>query len=442
MNLNIKKALENTSWLFAERVAVMCSNLIVSIVLARSFSPEGFGALSYLLAFIAIVKPISSIGFNAIVTRELINGSQSEQVVISTAVGFRVFGAVFGCLCCLLLAFSGALENDGDYDIKTGLVLLAFASLFSALNVLEFWFQAHVLAKLVAKMRLTVTFLFSITKIIWVFWDASLLQVVSLYALESIVLGLGFLVIFSSKAFIPRALAFSYSYGVSILRQSFWLIFSAVAAVIYLKIDQVMLKHMVSSTEVGVYSVASRISEVWYFFAEAIVITLFPKLLDYKNDKAGIYEEKLQQTMDLLFSFSLVVVIIVLAFGRPVILILFGSEYSGAASILHIHIFACIFIYMRSLISKWLIAENFLVYSLVSHGAGAVVNVIVNLILIPKMGGEGAALATLISYFTASYLIYWLTPKSREMAKMMNKSMILLFTLGARYWPVVKRGGL
>jgi PST family polysaccharide transporter len=89
---------------------------------------------------------------------------------------------------------------------------------------------------------------------------------------------------------------------------------------------------------------------------------------------------------------------------------------------------------MRALVSKWLIAEHLLKFSLISHGLGAVINITANYLLIPSFGGVGAAYATVLSYAVASYLTFWLHPSTIPIAKIMSRSLILPLTLGKRYW--------
>jgi len=102
--------------------------------------------------------------------------------------------------------------------------------------------------------------------------------------------------------------------------------------------------------------------------------------------------------------------------------------------LLSIHIWAGLFVFMRALVSKWLIAEHLLKFSLLSHGLGALVNIVGNYLLIPSFGGLGAAYATVLSYAIASYVTFWLHPITFPIAKIMTRSLLLPFTLGKRYW--------
>ena len=111
--------------------------------------------------------------------------------------------------------------------------------------------------------------------------------------------------------------------------------------------------------------------------------------------------------------------------GTAIIRYLYGSQYERAGAILTIHIWAGVFVFMRALFSKWIIMEKLLLFSLVSQGSGAVLNVVLNLLLINRFGGLGAAIATLVSYAGASYLVLFFCPRVWPVARMMTKSILL-----------------
>nr|WP_279538452.1 polysaccharide biosynthesis C-terminal domain-containing protein [Pseudomaricurvus alcaniphilus] len=102
--------------------------------------------------------------------------------------------------------------------------------------------------------------------------------------------------------------------------------------------------------------------------------------------------------------------------------------------VLAVHIWAGVFVFMRALLSKWLIAEKLLFYSFVTQGVGALANVLLNLVLIPDYGVVGSAFATLLSYAGASYFSLFLSRKTMPMARIMTCSLMLIPTLGRRYW--------
>lgn len=115
--------------------------------------------------------------------------------------------------------------------------------------------------------------------------------------------------------------------------------------------------------------------------------------------------------------------------------IFFGDVYIKSSSVLVIHIWAAIFIFMRAAFSKWILIESVLVFSLITQGSGAVLNVLLNYFLIPKYGVVGAAYATLASYAMASFISLIFYKKTRPVFFMMCKSLFVVFRYG--YFKVV-----
>jgi O-antigen/teichoic acid export membrane protein len=250
---------------------------------------------------------------------------------------------------------------------------------------------------------------------------------------ETVIVEVGVLAIFTRQGHRPRQWRAQPSRMRGLLSESWPLVLSALGAALYLRIDQVMLGQMKGASEVGIYAAAARLSETWYFVAAAIVASSFPYLLQLRAEDPTRYAVRLQQLYDTLAWVAISLAVIVTLLAPLIVHVLYGSAFAASAGILQVHIWAGVFIYMRTAFSKWLVAERMLMFSLVTQGAGAVVNVILNLALIPQWGGLGAAWATVVSYAAASYLVLPFFGPTRPAALMMTKALVA----PARYVRVV-----
>jgi len=97
-----------------------------------------------------------------------------------------------------------------------------------------------------------------------------------------------------------------------------------------------------------------------------------------------------------------------------IIMVLFGKEYYASSKVLQIHIWASVFVFVGVASGRWLVTEGIQIYLTLNQGLGALSNILLNLILIPKYGIEGAAWATLFSYALAGYFSFWIWKKTRE----------------------------
>jgi PST family polysaccharide transporter len=203
-----------------------------------------------------------------------------------------------------------------------------------------------------------------------------------------------------------------------------WLLASSVAEVIYLRIDIVLLERLRGVHEAGTYAVAARLSEVWYMVPVALMGAMFPVLWRRRSNPVD-YARGLQASLDALFALAFTLAVLVQLFGGPLVDLLFGEQFAAATPVLQIHIWAGVFIFMRALLSRWLLAEDLLRFSLVTHLAGALMNVALNLVLIPAHGAVGAALATVVSYACAGWLALFLADRTRPMGWAMAKALLL-----------------
>jgi Membrane protein involved in the export of O-antigen and teichoic acid len=413
-----KKALGNVIWLFGEKIITTGLAILVSIVLARYLGASDFGTMNYLISFIAILMPFSALGLNAIIVRELVNGKVESGTILGTSLTLRALGGV----SVLLATVIGCLTFDNKLLISSNwLILGALGSSFSSLLVFDFYFQSLVQSHYVVKTRMIVLVLSSSLKFIAVYYQISLNTFLGLVVLEPILIGFILYLFFRSENTKLISFRFDFKYAKELISQSKWLILSGFMAVVYLKIDQLMIGEMLGSKDLGVYSVAVRMSEVWYFFPTAIVASFFPKLLKSRLEPR-LYEYNLQRLCDVLCWFGISVAIIVSLISSSLINILYGDEYRFASSVLNVHIWAGVFMFMRALLSKWLIAEGLLKFSLLTHGVAAIVNVVLNYLWIPQYGIIGAAWATLISYALSSYFVLWFNRETFSMAKIMSKT--------------------
>lgn len=436
LSASARSALGNTSWMLVEKATTMTINLLVTLILARSLGPNYFGLLSFYLALLLLVGPITSMGMNAIVTREIVNHPALQRKIMSTTTLFRFLGGLVGNALIFTWALVFADFNKVELQL---FAVLAVSNILYAFQVVEFFFQAQVAIRYVSMMRALNVFIFGLCKLAAVLLDVSFTGIALIFACEFICLSLGFIVLYQWKGEGLSLRAIDFTYGRQLLHSTFWLILSGVSALVYLKIDQVMLGSLVSYSEAGIYAVAARLSEVWYFISDALVLSFFAMLLTQKNENPQLYDRNLQKLCDGLFATAALIAIGVTVVAKPAILLLFGEEYFASANILVVHIWAGLFVFMRALASKWMIAENIFIYSLVSDGMGAIFNVLLNLLLIPKFGGMGAAWATIISYATASWLGFWIFPQTRFVARLMTQSLLLPLTAFKRYWPASNR---
>lgn len=413
--------LANTGWIMSSRVATMVVKFFLTVVVARYLGPESFGALSYALALAALFAVLSHMGAGGLVVRELVKAPDDAPRILGAAFILKSVGAAlaYGAL----LAY--ALFVEGRDSHLFFLVLVAgLGILLGPLRVADFWFESRVKARFITIASLAGLLLASCVKLALVVAQRDVLWIAAADVLQAAIAA-ALLVFFLSRrsGLSLRTLQYRLAPAAQLFRAGWPVYLGSIFALVYLKIDQVMLRWLADASELGQYAVAANLSEAWYFLPAAIVSSVFPALIRIKDADPAAYSQRLQQLFDVLFCLALAAATVTTVFALPLVGFLFGEQYAGSASILVIHVWAGLFVFMRSAFSRWILIENVLIFSLVTQGAGAIINVLLNIPLITMWGGTGAATATLVSYAVASFLALAFSARTRPVFWMMSRAM-------------------
>nr|WP_255727807.1 flippase [Rhodohalobacter sulfatireducens] len=418
--------------MMSEKIVTMGIGLIVSIFVARYLGPENFGILSYAASLTSLFAISTHLGLHGLAIREIVKYPEDDHQVLGTVFGLKMITAIIATIAFILFAIYTTKPGNEEFWV---LCLMAGVILFKPFQVFDFWFQAKVKAKYSSIARGINSLVLALVKIVLVVFSATLLAFAFTYLLSAVLIALLFLFFYKSES---NTSLFDWDFNLSrakhLLSQGWMIMAGSFFAILYLKVDQVMLRWLVNAEEVGVYSVAATLSEAWYFIPGIIVASLFPKLIELRDKSEEKFKLRLQHLFDILSVLALFIAIFITLIADPAIHLLYGLEFQQASVILSIHIWAGIFIFMRAVFSKWILIEDAIAFSMLTHGAGAIANVILNLILIPGYGGVGAAVSTLLSYAMASYISLLFYKKSRPLFWMMSKSLVAPIRYSIKYF--------
>lgn len=415
----------NTSWLLAEKILRLTVGLFISIWIARYLGPEKFGLLSFAESFVAIFTAIMTLGLNAIVVRELVTGQLQQDTVLGTSFVLRAFGAVCMLVCIV------AIVNTADYDALTRqiVIILGLAASFKFYEVVDFYFQAKVLAKYSAASKACALLLTTAVKIYLIYVQASLIWFAYVFLVESFLLLAFYMYFYTKTGNSFLTMRFRWDVGKKLLADSWPLIFSGIVISIYMKIDQIMIQEYLGSWQVGQYAAGVRLCDAWLFITVIITNSLFPAIVNAKAQSDELFHDRMIALYKFLILIAVSISIITFLLSEHLIMWTFGDQYKNSVAVLQIYIWSIIFVFMNNASWKWYIAENLQRIAMVRLSLGAVANVVLNMIFIPKYGIEGAAYATLISYVLATYIGNALHPKTFINFKMQTYSLLTFYSL-------------
>ncbi|MDI2035763.1 hypothetical protein PJL15_02895 [Paenarthrobacter nitroguajacolicus] len=363
---------------------------------------------------------VMSAGLSGLAVKKLVEDREANAAIIASLLLAREAFALAGYALVLLISLS---SQDFPTILATA---LAAASLFGrGLEAPDMWYLSQLRSRRTAIVRGVATLGFLAVRLIVIAYMPNIWVFLALFAVEPMFVSILILIRYCREVDSPRLAFDGFKRARLLLRESLPLMLSGLANQVNLKADIVLLQAMQGSVSVAVYSLAARLSELTHFFPVIFMNSLLPGVLTMRGlhgPNSRRYQNRLYRTYFRAFWVGVLISSCVAIGGYVAIPMLFGARYLDSVVILSIHVCATPFVFMAAVYSKWIIAEGLLWVSLLRHGAGAVLNIVLCLALIPLYGGVGAALATVASYTAASYLSCFLGRSTRGQGILMTRA--------------------
>lgn len=416
----LRRVLGNASWLYADRLLRMAVGLFVGVWLARYLGPAVFGQYSYAYTLAALFGAVATLGLDRIVVRELVNMPEAKHEWLGSALALRLFG---GVLAGSAMVVSVILLRPEDTLTQILVAVLATGLVVQSLDVLDLWFQSQLQGRLSVLAKGAAFVIATAAKIMLILAGAPVLAFVIVGVVELLLGGAALAVAYALSGQTFARWRVSATRAAKLMKPALPLLFSGIAISVYMKIDQIMLGQMLGDEAVGVYSAAVRLSEATYFIPAVMVSSILPAIHVSRASNRDLFLERMQRFFDLMTVISLTVALPISLLSSLLIEFLYGPAYAAASGVLAVYAWSGMLVFLGVAGGAYLVAEDLNVLSLYRTLLGAVANVGLNLMFIPKWGMLGAAYATLISYAIVTYAIL-LHPKSREAGVMLLKALL------------------
>jgi len=419
--LYLQNVMSNMGWLLADKILRMGVGLIVGIWLAKYLGPEQFGLWSYAIAFVSLFSAVAALGLDGIVVRDLVRDPSGKDEILGTAFILKLMG---GALTLFLATASISMIRPHG-EIARWLVLIAAAGMiFNAFDTIDFWFQSQVQSKYSIYAKNSAFLVLSVVKVYLILAKAPLIAFACVGLAEIVTGSAGMLVTYRISGQHIRCWQANVPRAIGMLKDSWPLILSGVAIMIYMRIDQVMIGEMVGDKEVGIYSVAVQLVEAWYFLPGIVVSSVFPSIVEAKAMSDAVFYERLQKLYNFLALMAYVVAIPVTFLAGWIVKILFGVPYAKAGPMLAVLIWSILFTSLGMARSTFLTTMNWTRIHFVTVGCGCVINIALNFILIPEYGGMGAVIASCIAYWFAAHGSCFLYKPLNKTGSMLTKAIL------------------
>jgi len=415
---NRKKIFKNLYWAVLGKIVNILSGLFVGILVARYLGPTNYGLMNYVISYVTLFSILANFGLDNIEIRELSKPNINKDLILGTAFILRLFFSIttIFLICITLLLF--------ETDRFTFLMVIVYSSslILSTVNVIRNYFTSIVLNEYVVKTEIARTLVGASIKILLLYYHFSLGWFITASAFDFLLIASGYLLSYRNKVGAILKWKYSKETAKHLISESFPLLLSGTAIIIYQKIDQVMIRNMIDNAAVGQFAVASKITELAIFIPMVIAQTVTPLLVKARQEDLYLYKKKRQQFMDIMIWTAIGMSFIMFITASPAIKILYGNKYIDAIPVLQIMAWKTMFVALFVSSGQIIIIENIQKYAVLRNITGCFIAVILNWVLIPRYGITGSALATIFTMSVTGYFSHVFIKPYKYLFKLQSNS--------------------
>jgi len=422
----------NTIRAIAKNTAVLLVGQVIGIVLTYSYTiytarylrAEGFGILSFAIAFAGIICLLSDLGLSILTTREVSRNNMLAGKYIGNILLIKIILAI------ITLGFTAIVINLLGYPFKTVLVVYvitcstmltsftgAFNSIFQAFQKMEYISFGTILSSV---LMFTGT-LFAVSK------NFDLILFSSIYLLVNLIIFGYCLYICIQKFFLPK-LEFDLPFWKKLLKESipFWM--TGVFVIIYFRIDMIMLSTMKGDEVVGWYAASYKLIDCLALMPNIFMSVMFPIFSKWYIDSKDSLEMAFRKSLKFITLIAIPIGIGTTILSNEIIVFIYGNEYAPSVKALIILIWASVLGFINWTPATLLNSTNQQKVLMTFTLIGAILNIALNFMLIPSFSYIGAAIATVIAELVVGLLMLYQIQKIQNLLglliEIISKSLI------------------
>lgn len=411
---------KNAGWLTVERLIRLGVGFFVGIWIARYFGPDTYSLFTYSLAIVVMFRAVAGLGLRSIFVREQVAHPESGNKLLGSSVALIGIAGIF---CYVLAVLTAWLLNSSGDQTHLIVAVLAIQILLYPTEVINYFFEAKVQSKFTVISRLAGYTVGLVIKL-WILLNGGeIIHLALAYAVDLAVVALMYTYMGYRENIAYRNWRWDAGMAKGLLKDSRYLVLAAVMVTLYMQIDKPMIFKLAGQRENGYYSFAVQLAEACYFLPVVVQQSAFPNLVASGRRDEREFLLKISKLIRILFYLSVLVALFFTFTATPIVDFLSNGKYTESGKMLSIVIWALPFVSSGLVQSAYLVSKNLLSYSLYLTAMGMVCNVILNVLLIPEYGGNGAAFTTVISYSIAGFFGGFLFNKTRPLTLLFWRSL-------------------
>ncbi|MCX6821941.1 MAG: flippase [Candidatus Aenigmarchaeota archaeon] len=398
----IQRIVKNTSSLFIAQIVVSITSIIFSIFLARKLGDVEFGKYSFALAFVAFYGIFLDLGYDTLLIRDVARNKSHASRYLYNILGFRALSSLFIFIFIVItinlmgypLDTKNAVYLFGIYTIVTALSAV-FKITFRAFERMEYEAGITIVSNTIrVLLGLLVLLLgFGLIEVAFAFIFSSVFEIfISFY--------------FCQKKFVKEKSKLEIKFLKSTIKTALPLGMLSIFAIIYVRTDTILLSVMKGDAVVGWYNAAYSLVMGFKPIPHLFMNALLPLMSYYSVSSIDLLKVVYEKAFKYLLLLGLPLSMGMFLLADKIILVFYGQEYSNAIIALQILAWDSVLLFLYGCVAFILVSIDKQNHMAIIAGLAALINVVLNLILIPSFSYVGSAFATilaetflLVSYF-------------------------------------------
>ena len=395
------KSFSNACWIIGCKLIKAVLTLVTTMITARYLGVSDFGVINYAAGLVAFVVPIMKLGIDSVLVHQIVEKPDAEGEIVGTSIVLNLISAF---LCILGIGAFVCIANRGEEETIIVCVIYSVLLVFQAVEMLQYWFQAKLMSKYSSMAMLFAYIIVAASQILMIVFKVNIYWFALSYSIDYLFISLILLIAYAKKG--TQKFKFSFKRAKELFSISKYYIVSSLLVTVFSQTDRIMLKLMIDSEATGIYSSAATCAGMTSFIFAAIIDSMRPVIFQVaKDEDKTLFHKRMTELYSVIIYFSLIQCVVITLLSPIIIKIMYGEEFAASVNALRIVVWFTTFSYLGSVRNVWMLAENKQKYLWIINLSGALGNVILNLILIPIMGVNGAAVASLCTQIFANVII-------------------------------------
>lgn len=387
---SVRTLAKNTTVLLVANIISSFFGFFTTLYTARYLGVEGFGILALALSLTGIFAVFTDFGLSTLTTREVSRNSSLANKYIGNTILMKILLSILTFIMIIVVVYVIGYPQTVKnviYLVALSVIFLSFTGIFNSI------FQAFEKMEYMSLNIVTNAVLMLAGVLLVIYFGLGIIAMASVYLISSVVVFVMAFAVYSWKFFLPK-IHLDLKFWKPTLKEASFFGISSVLVVIYFFIDSVMLSIMVNNIAVGIYNAAYKLILVLMFIPSILVISIFPVMSKHFESSKELLKMEYEKSFKYLFAVAIFIFVYGLVFADKIIYLIYGSGYSTSVGALQALIFVIPIIFITYLFGNILGAVNKQRILTIVALANAVLNIVLNIILIPKFSYIGASIAT------------------------------------------------